>query len=87
MRVLKWIVDRVRGRAHAKQTPIGWTPRYEDIDWKCLAYPREKFDRIQAIDRPAWRSEVIAQEELLNDLQDQLPREIVRQRQWLIARL
>jgi phosphoenolpyruvate carboxykinase (GTP) len=87
MRVLKWIVDRVRGRAHAEETPLGWMPQYEDIDWTCLAYPKEKFDRIQAIDRPAWRSEVIGQEEFLIDLQDQLPPEIVYQRQLLISRL
>jgi phosphoenolpyruvate carboxykinase (GTP) len=62
-------------------------PRYEDIDWKCLAYPKEKFDRLQAIDRAAWRSEVIGQQEFLIDLQDQLPPEIVRQRQCLISRL
>ena len=77
LRVLKWIVDRVRGRAGAQETPIGWMPQYDDIDWKGLAYPKENFDRIQAMDRPAWRSEVIGQEEFLVGLRDQLPPEMI----------
>ena len=75
------------GRASAKETPIGWMPQYEDIDWNCLAYPKEKFDRIQAVDRAAWRAEVIGQEEFLRDLHDQLPPEIIYERQLLSCRL
>jgi phosphoenolpyruvate carboxykinase (GTP) len=87
MRVLKWIIDRVRGRACAKETPIGWIPRYEDVDWTRLDYPREEFERIQAVDHAAWRAEVIGQEEFLAAFQDQLPPEMTYQRQLLISRL
>ena len=66
MRVLKWIVDRVHGRSQGKETPIGWTPHYEDIEWKGLDFPKEKFERLQAVDRAAWRSEVIGHEELFH---------------------
>jgi phosphoenolpyruvate carboxykinase (GTP) len=87
MRVLKWIVDRAHGRAVGRETPIGWMPRYEDIDWNGLDFPREKFEELQAFDRAAWRAEVIGQEEMLIDLHDHLPPEIVYERELLICRL
>ena len=87
MRVLKWIVDRVRGRAQADETPIGWTPVYKDICWVGLDFPKEKFDALQAVDRAAWRNEVISHEELFIDLHDHLPPEMVYERELLICRL
>ena len=47
------------GRAGAKESPIGWIPRYEDIDWEGLDFPKEKFAELQAFDREDWRAEVI----------------------------
>jgi phosphoenolpyruvate carboxykinase (GTP) len=87
MRVLKWIVDRVRGRAHGAETPVGWTPDYNDICWKGLDYPREKFDALQRVDRQAWRREVVSHEELLIDLHGHLPPEMIYERELLICRL
>src|SRR5438093_8949535 len=63
-RVLKWIIDRVHGRTRTKETPIGWTPFYEDIDWKGLEFSPEKFDELQKVDRHACKREVISHEEL-----------------------
>jgi phosphoenolpyruvate carboxykinase (GTP) len=87
MRVLKWIVDRVRGRAQARETPIGWTPYYEDIDWTGLDVSRAAFDELQTVDRNAWRAEVLSHEELFIDLHDHLPKEMLFERELLICRL
>ncbi len=88
MRVLKWIVDRVRGRALGRETPIGWMPRYEDILWKGLeSFPKGRFDELQAFDHDAWRKEVMAHEELFLVLHDRLPPEMIYERELLICRL
>jgi phosphoenolpyruvate carboxykinase (GTP) len=87
MRVLKWIVDRVRGRTQAKETPIGWTPYYDSIEWTGLDYPKEQFEQLQAVDRDAWKHEVMGHEELFIDLHDHLPPEMIYERELLICRL
>ena len=87
MRVLKWIVDRAHGRALAKETPIGWVPHYEDINWNGLDFSKEKFDELQAFDHAAWRDEVLGHEELFLDLHDRLPAEMIYERELLICRL
>jgi phosphoenolpyruvate carboxykinase (GTP) len=87
MRVLRWVVDRAHGRAKGRETPIGWTPRYEDIDWNGLDFAKERFEALQSFDRDAWRSEIIGHEELFFDIHDRLPPEIVYERELLICRL
>src|ERR1700752_3178976 len=87
MRVLKWIVDRARVRAQGRETPIGWMPDYEDMEWNGLDFPRERFDALQEFDGKAWRHEVIEHEELFIELHDHLPKEMVYERELLICRL
>jgi phosphoenolpyruvate carboxykinase (GTP) len=87
MRVLKWIFDRVRGGGRARETPIGWVPRYQDIEWAGLDFPKEKFEALQSFDRKAWRDEVIGQEALFIDLHSTLPKELVFERELLICRM
>jgi len=87
MRVLRWIVDRVRGRVRGKETPIGWTPKYNDIQWEGLDFSYEQFQELQTIDRNAWKLEVMGHEELFLLLHDHLPPEMIYERELLICRL
>ena len=87
MRVLKWIVERSTGNGMSKETPIGWMPRYEDIDWTGMDFPKEKFDELQKLDRTAWRTEVLSHEELFLDLHSHLPKELIYERELLICRM
>ncbi len=87
MRVLKWVVDRAHGRTLGKETPIGWTPHYDDIDWQGMDFPKERFDELQEFDHSAWRREVVGHEELFLDLHDRLPPEMIYERELLICRL
>jgi phosphoenolpyruvate carboxykinase (GTP) len=87
MRVLKWVVDRARGHALGRETPIGWMPRYEDIHWKGLDFPQERFDQLQTVDREAWKQEVLGHEEFFIMLHGHLPKEIIFERELLICRL
>ena len=87
MRILKWIVDRARGRSLGRETPIGWMPAHDDIDWTGLDMPRERFNELQSFDRAAWRAEIMSHEELFLDLHDRLPKEMVYERELLICRM
>jgi phosphoenolpyruvate carboxykinase (GTP) len=87
MRILKWIVDRARGKALGKETPIGWMPSHGDIDWTGLDFPKARFDELQSFNRQAWRAEVMSHEELFLDLHDRLPKEMIYERELLICRM
>ncbi len=88
MRVLKWIVDRCNGRANAVETPLGWVPYAKDFDLQGLKdYPPEKFDRVQNINYDDWRRELLQQDELFMKIYAHLPKELIFQRELLVARL
>jgi phosphoenolpyruvate carboxykinase (GTP) len=87
MRVLKWIIDRACVRVPANETPIGWVPRYEDMDWTGLDFPKEKFEELQRFDRAAWRKEILDHEDLFLDLHSHLPKEMIYERELLICRM
>jgi phosphoenolpyruvate carboxykinase (GTP) len=87
MRVLAWIVDRVHGRGFAIESPLGWMPRHEDINWTGLSFPKEKFLDLMAVTRESGTSEAHAHEELFDRFFDRLPKEFIYERELLRSRL
>lgn len=88
MRVLKWIVERVKGKAFAIESPLGWMPRYEDMDWTGLEeITPELFNDLEAINREVWKKEIVSHEELFVKLYDRLPKEFLYMRQLILSAL
>ena len=87
MRVLKWILDRCRGRAYAVETPLGWMPRPQDIDLEGIPISLEQLEAIQTIRHDEVTKELLSQEELFLKLAGDLPKEMIFQRELLISRL
>ena len=87
IRVLKWIVERIKGKAPSVESPIGWMPRYEDIDWKGLKFSKEDFEKIMTVDREPGKQELLSHEELFERMYDKLPKEIFFMRELLLSAL
>ena len=88
MRVLKWVVERSNGHAVSIESPIGWMPRYEDLDWTGMEdFTEEKFHDVMSIDRDEWMSEILSHEELFIKLYDRLPKEMLNVRDLILSSL
>ncbi len=87
MRVLKWIVDRVQGRGFAVESPYGWMPRHDGIEWKGLDFKNDTFYELMSVSRSAGNHEAQQHEELFDRFFDRLPKEFVFERELLRSRL
>lgn len=87
MRILDWVIGRIRGRAGAVESPIGWMPTYQDINWKGSDFTLEQFDEIMDIDSELWKKEVAGHEELFERMYDKMPKEFFFMRELLLSSL
>jgi len=85
-RVLKWIVGRVYGESHAKETALGLVPEYEDIDMTGLDFSKEKFEALMDIDPKALAQQALGHDELFLSLWERMPKELLWLRDLLVSR-
>jgi phosphoenolpyruvate carboxykinase (GTP) len=84
MRVLKWIFERVNGKARGVQTSLGWMPEYHDLDWTGLSgFTPEKFEMLMDVDTKLWLEELESHDELFSKLKSRMPKELLLQREMM----
>jgi phosphoenolpyruvate carboxykinase (GTP) len=76
MRVLKWMIDRIEGRARGERHVFGISPSYQELNWEGLAFTPEQFDQVIGIDPAAWQKELELHQELFQKLEQRLPQEL-----------
>lgn len=86
-RVLKWIVDRLEGRAQAVDTPIGRLPAVESLDVSGLDLGAAELDLLLTVDADVWREEAALIASAYDKFGERLPSELRRQQEALTRRL
>jgi len=87
MRVLRWVVDRVRSRVGAEETPLGWVPRVSDLDLSGLGAPRTNVEAAMQIDGRAWIAELDGIGKFFESLGPTFPPELERHRRQVLERI
>jgi phosphoenolpyruvate carboxykinase (GTP) len=86
-RVLKWVVERIEGKAEAVETPIGYVPTGESIDLTGLDMTPAGVEEAVRVDAAEWAAEVKGIEEWYAQFGDALPQELAGQLEGLKKRL
>ncbi len=86
-RVLKWMCERVDGKATARQTPIGLLPDESNLDLTGLNLPGENIQELLRVDPDVWRLEVADIEKHFAQFGTRLPARLRNQLDELKRRL
>jgi phosphoenolpyruvate carboxykinase (GTP) len=86
-RVLKWIVERLDGRAEGVETPIGVLPAKGALDTAGLDLSESDLDYLLTVDKDVWREEAALVPDHLNTFGDHTPKELWDEYRALVERL
>ena len=58
LRVLLWMIERVKGQARAEETPVGLVPTRDALNLEGLSLSSADLDTLLSVDREEWAAEV-----------------------------
>ena len=86
-RVLKWMCERIEGKAEAIKTPIGLLPTGDSLDLKGLKIDEQDIKALLHVDLEAWKAEIPDIEKHFAQFGDRLPERLKKQFEALKERL
>ncbi len=86
-RVLKWIIERIEGRAEALETPIGHVPAPGALDTDGLSVTPERVESALRFDPEEWKAEIPQIQEWFDKFGKTLPAQLWAELDGLKARL
>lgn len=75
-RIIKWMIDRIKGRVSARETAIGLIPHRNDLELGGLDISEEGYERLFAVSHGEWKQEVQGVEEFYAKFGDRIPAEL-----------
>ncbi|MCX5806574.1 MAG: phosphoenolpyruvate carboxykinase (GTP) [Proteobacteria bacterium] len=78
-RIIKWMLDRAKGRIQATETPIGFIPEKKDIDLTGLDISKETLKKLFEINKDEWQKEIEGIEAFYGQFGEKLPKELTGQ--------
>jgi len=87
MRVLKWMIDRLEGRAQGQETIFGITPNYSELNWTGLNFSADQFKTVTSIDKAAWQQELQLHNTHFEQLAYNMPKALLDTKAALAQRL
>ncbi|MGZ8370589.1 MAG: phosphoenolpyruvate carboxykinase domain-containing protein, partial [Caulobacteraceae bacterium] len=86
-RVLKWIAERLDGKAAAKATPIGYVPTRDALDISGLDLKDEHLDLLLTVDPAVWKEEAALVIPHYQKFGERLPQALWEEHRALVERL
>jgi phosphoenolpyruvate carboxykinase (GTP) len=87
MRVLEWIIGRVKGEAGGVDTPIGIMPRMDDLALEGIGLADEAREKLFGFDAGAWRAEFESIATDLTSYGSRMPSALLEERARIAERL
>lgn len=87
IRVLRWMIDRVHGRAEAVQTPLGFLPTPAALGAEGLSLSKEEWNILLSVPREEWLEQAKKEEQFLGQFGDRMPPELIEEQRAFLRSL
>ena len=87
LRVLEWIINRCNNEIDARETPIGFLPKSEDINTSGLTITNEAMEELVHIDNQKWLDEMAGIRDYFEEYEERLPEKLLEEHAKVIEAL